>query len=84
MGFDGLSAGEVAPVHISYVCMNFVTPTIAVWNEPRKPVCQLPITCPKFRSFFAEKAGRSGFARSTFTADPRPELGRYAADVKAL
>jgi hypothetical protein len=60
VGFDGLSAGEAAPVHISYVCMNFVTPTIAVWNEPRKPVCQLPITCPKFRSFFAEKAGVPG------------------------
>jgi len=42
--FDGLPASEAAPVRISYVCMNFVTPTIAVWNEPRKPVHQLSIT----------------------------------------
>jgi hypothetical protein len=39
---------------------------------------------PEIPQLFCGKAGCSGFARSTFTADPRPELGRYAADVKAL
>jgi hypothetical protein len=52
--------------------MNFVTPTIAVWNEPRKPVGQVAIICLKFRAFF-RKTGAAGVA-SAHAARASPAL----------